>query len=66
MHPIKKAIRTEEKIEMTATEKLRTFLESFQGQDGKFISENSIKATAEYLLVQRFCPEIQIGDMKEA
>jgi hypothetical protein len=66
MHPIKKAIRTEEKIEMTATEKLRTFLESFQGQDGKILSENSIKATAEYLLVQRFCPEIQIGDMKEA
>lgn len=47
-------------------QKLRTFLESLQDTDGKFISDDPIKSTAEYLLVHRFCPEIGVGDPEKA
>lgn len=46
--------------------RLRTFLEAQQAVDGRFITENSIKATAEYLLVHRFCPGIRIGNPEKA
>jgi hypothetical protein len=49
-----------------STQELKAFLESFQDSEGKFISENSIKATAEYLLVHRFCPDVDVGNPKKA
>lgn len=46
--------------------KLKSFLETFQDTDGKFVSDNPVKSTAEYLLVHRFCPQIQVGDTGRA
>jgi hypothetical protein len=46
--------------------RLRKFLESLQDSDGKFMSENCIKATSEFLLVHRFCPQIGVGDTEKA
>jgi hypothetical protein len=48
------------------TQKVRAFLESLQGPDGSFTSKNTIKATSEYLLVHRFCPQINIGTVEKA
>ena len=46
--------------------RLRTFLESLQDLEGKYMSKNSVKATSEFLLVHRFCPQIQVGDTEKA
>lgn len=46
--------------------KLKSFLETYQDANGKFVSENPVKSTAEYLLVHRFCPQIQVGDTGKA
>lgn len=36
--------------------RLQQFLKSLQDAEGKFVTENPVKATAEYLLVHRLCP----------
>ena len=46
--------------------RLKTFLESLQDSEGKFVSKNSVKATSEFLLVHHFCPQIQVGDTDRA
>jgi hypothetical protein len=46
--------------------RLRDYLESFQDPEGKIRSENSAKATAEYLLVYRLCPHIAVGNPEKA
>lgn len=45
---------------------LREFVKGFQNPDGSIAVDNSIKATAEYLLVNRFCPELCIGNPQKA
>lgn len=45
---------------------LRTYFESLQNAEGDFISDNNVKATAEYLLVHQFCPEIGVGNTEKA
>jgi hypothetical protein len=45
---------------------LRQFVKTRQDAEGSFISENSVKTTAEYLLVHRFCPQINVGDVEKA
>lgn len=47
-------------------QKLKTFLEAQQNADGNIRSENSTKTTAEYLLVHRFCPDINVGNPENA
>lgn len=67
VYKYKEKTKIEEKKEETMTiQELKTFLGSLQDSEGKFISENSIKATAEYLLVHRLCPEIGVGDTEKA
>ena len=46
--------------------KLKAFLDSLQDSEGKFTTDNPLKSTAEYLLVNRFCPEIGVGDPGKA
>lgn len=45
---------------------LKNFLGSLQSSEGGFTSGDNVKATAEYLLVHRFCPEMGIGDVERA
>lgn len=47
-------------------QKLKTFLEALQEEDGGFTSDNRIKATAEYLVIHRFCPHVTLGDTEKA
>lgn len=47
-------------------DELRTFLESFQDSEGKFVSGNYVKSTSEFLLVHRLCPHIGVGDAGRA
>lgn len=46
--------------------KLKAFLDSLQDSEGKFTTNNPLKSTAEYLLVNRFCPDIGVGDPGKA
>ena len=48
------------------TSGLREYVTSFQQSDGSIGSENSVKATAEFILVHRFCPEIHGGNLESA
>ncbi len=41
-------------------------MESLQDSEGTYMSKNSVKATSEFLLVHRFCPQIQVGDTEKA
>ena len=45
--------------------RLRLFLESLQDSEGKYMSENCVKATSEFLLVHRFCPHLGVGDTEK-
>jgi len=45
---------------------LTEYITSFQESDGSIRSENSAKATAEFLLVHRFCPDIKVGSVESA
>ncbi len=47
-------------------QRLRTFLETFQDKDGGFTSDDRIKATSEYLVAHKFCPQIRCGDTEKA
>lgn len=37
-----------------------------QDSEGRFVTENPVKATAEYLLVHRLCPDVKVGDVGKA
>jgi hypothetical protein len=41
-------------------------VEGFQNPNGSIAVNNCIKATAEYVLVHRFCPALHIGDIQKA
>jgi hypothetical protein len=45
---------------------LEKFVKGFQNPDGSIAVNNPIKATAEYVMVHRFCPALHIGDTQKA
>lgn len=46
--------------------RLQRFLWRLQDAEGRFVTENPVKATAEYLLVHQLCPGINVGDVGKA
>ncbi len=45
---------------------LQRFLSGLQDAEGRFVTENPVKATAEYLLVHRLCPNMNVGNIGKA